>query len=65
MIMSTVMTWAGLLGLEPRTSSVSGCRCSGSGSILAAMTWAYARCALLGVKLTNQGPLDVDGAGPW
>ena len=32
---------------EPVTSSVSECRPSGSGSILIAVTWAYARCALL------------------
>ena len=31
-----------------KSATVSGCRLSGSGSILAAVTWAYACCAFLG-----------------
>jgi hypothetical protein len=37
----------GRTGFEPVTSSVSGCRHSALDSGLAAVTWAYASCALL------------------
>jgi hypothetical protein len=46
---------------SPVNSSVSGCRCSGSGTGLTALTWAYARCALLGLPYMSC----VYPCGPW
>jgi hypothetical protein len=46
--LSWPLTWVGVPGLEPGTSSLSGCRRSGSDSGFAVVTWAYAPSARFG-----------------
>jgi hypothetical protein len=44
----------GRTGFEPVTSSVSECRFSGSGRGFAAVTWAYASCARVGLPCMSR-----------